>query len=90
LIEPCILAGCAEGGTILDPFFGAGTTGVVAANNSRHAIGIELNAEYIDLAAARLRGEKIVAKPSVITLIPSQAGITLSSTNIDNRQMSLL
>jgi DNA modification methylase len=30
LIEPCILAGCPEGGTVLDPFGGAGTTGLVA------------------------------------------------------------
>ena len=40
LIEPCILAGCPTGGVVLDPFFGAGTVGVVAR---RHAHGSVLN-----------------------------------------------
>ena len=48
LIEPCILAGCPEGGTVLDPFFGAGTTGVVCEKWGRNCIGIELNPEYIE------------------------------------------
>lgn len=54
LIEPCILAGCPEGGTVLDPFFGAGTTGLVAQRNGRKAIGIELNPEYVAIAKRRL------------------------------------
>lgn len=54
LIEPCILAGCPEGGTVLDPFFGAGTTGLVAQRNARQAIGIELNSNYVSLAKQRL------------------------------------
>ncbi len=41
LIEPCILAGCPVGGTVLDPFFGAGTTGLVADRLGRDCIGIE-------------------------------------------------
>ena len=53
LIEPCILAGCPKGGTVLDPFYGSGTTGQVAQANGCKAIGIELNAEYIDLAVKR-------------------------------------
>lgn len=55
LIEPCILAGCPRGGTVLDPFFGAGTTGLVALQNSREFIGIELNPEYIKIAERRLK-----------------------------------
>ncbi len=55
LIEPCILAGCPEGGTILDPFFGAGTTGLVADRNGRHCVGIELNPAYVRIAERRLR-----------------------------------
>ena len=55
LIEPCILAGCPAGGTVLDPFFGAGTTGLVADRHGRHAIGIELNPEYVQIAEKRLR-----------------------------------
>jgi DNA modification methylase len=54
LIEPCVLAGCPEGGTILDPFFGAGTTGVVAKQNYRDYIGIELNHDYIRMAQRRI------------------------------------
>lgn len=54
LIKPCILAGCPEGGTVLDPFFGAGTTGLVAQQLGRNCIGVELNADYIDIAKRRL------------------------------------
>lgn len=54
LIEPCILAGCPEGGIILDPFMGAGTTGMVAKRNNRNYVGIELNPEYIKIAEKRI------------------------------------
>lgn len=54
LIEPCVLAGCPVGGVILDPFFGSGTTGVVAIANERKAIGVELNPEYVAIAQKRL------------------------------------
>ncbi len=54
LIEPCILAGSREGDTVLDPFNGAGTTGVAALKHSRKYIGIELNPEYIELTKARI------------------------------------
>jgi DNA modification methylase len=54
LIEPCILAGCPEGGTVLDPFSGAGTTVLVANEHNRKAIGIELNDDYIKIAERRL------------------------------------
>lgn len=55
LIEPCILAGCPEGGTVLDPFFGAGTTGLVADRHQRNAIGCELNPNYVALTEYRLK-----------------------------------
>ena len=54
LIEPCVLAGCPEGGTVLDPFGGSGTTGLVAQNNNRNAILLELNPEYIEIAKSRI------------------------------------
>jgi len=54
LIEPCILAGCPEGGTVLDPFLGSGTTALVADRNGCNCVGIELNPEYIKLANERL------------------------------------
>ena len=58
LIEPCVLAGCPAGGIVLDPFSGAGTTGVVALNNERNYIGIEINPEYAALQEQRLRSER--------------------------------
>ncbi len=57
LIEPCVIAACPEGGTVLDPFFGAGTTGLVADRLQRHCIGIEINPEYIEIARNRLAQE---------------------------------
>ncbi len=55
LIEPCILAGSPEDGIVLDPFFGAGTTGLVALENNRQYIGCEINPEYIKIAEERLK-----------------------------------
>jgi DNA modification methylase len=55
LVEPCILAGCPEGGTVLDPFSGAGTVAAVAARLGRSSIGIELNPAYIEMATARIK-----------------------------------
>lgn len=57
LIEPCILAGCPQGGTVLDPFGGAGTTGLVADRLGRNAILIELNSKYADMAERRISGD---------------------------------
>jgi DNA modification methylase len=57
LIEPCILAGCPKGGTVLDPFFGAGTTGLVADRLGRNCIGVELNPEYAAIAQRRLEAD---------------------------------
>jgi DNA modification methylase len=54
LIEPCVLAGCPKNGTILDPFAGSGTTGVVAQKHNRNAVLVELNDEYIKIAKKRL------------------------------------
>jgi len=54
LIEPCILAGCPDGGTVLDPFSGSGTTGVVALQNNKKYIGIELSPEYAKLSEDRI------------------------------------
>jgi len=66
LIDPCIKAGCPMGGVVLDPFFGAGTVGVVAKKNARHYIGIELNPEYVRMAQERIDGIQ-PAHPSTAT-----------------------
>ena len=54
LIEPCVLAGCPEGGILLDPFLGSGTTLTVGLKHGRNGIGIELNPEYAKLAEKRI------------------------------------
>ena len=54
LIEPCIKAGSRPGDTVIDPFGGAGTTGLVADRLARDAILIELNPEYADMARRRV------------------------------------
>jgi len=53
LILPCVLAGCRPGGIVLDPFNGAGTTGIVSLQNGRNYCGIELNPEYAAMSMER-------------------------------------
>ena len=53
LIKPCIMAGCPAGGTVLDPFGGSGTTGMVALELGRSAELIELNPDYVDIIEDR-------------------------------------
>jgi len=57
LIEPCIKAGCPEGGVVFDPFGGSGTTGIVAKLLNRRSILSELNPEYIEIAKSRINKE---------------------------------
>lgn len=57
LIEPAILAGCPAGGTVLDPFGGAGTTGLVCDRLQRNAILCELNPAYAEMARKRIQNE---------------------------------
>ena len=57
LIEPCILAGAPEGGVVLDPFVGSGTTAMVARRLGRRAIGIDLSAQYLEMAVRRAGGQ---------------------------------
>jgi len=59
--ELCIKAGSKEGDTVLDPFFGSGTTGWVAQRLGRQWIGIELNAEYIKIAEKRFAQKELFA-----------------------------
>ncbi len=57
LIVDCIKAGCPEGGLVLDPFMGAGTTAMVARKLNRNYVGFELNPEYIKIAQNRIHAE---------------------------------
>ena len=58
LPEICIKAGCPKGGTVLDPFGGAGTTGLVADRLQRNAVLVELNPEYAAMAERRINADR--------------------------------
>ena len=62
LVKPCIDLGSRPGDFILDPFIGSGTTGLVAYDNNRRFLGVELNPEYVEIAERRLNGR--ITKPS--------------------------
>ena len=55
LLRPCILAGSRENDVVFDPFYGVGTTGIVATELNRRCIGIELKKEYIEMASKRTK-----------------------------------
>ena len=61
LIEPCILAGSRKGDTVLDPFFGSGTTGMVSEKHGREWIGIDLNPKYYELSKNRTAQRNLIA-----------------------------
>ena len=56
LVEPCIAAGSRPGDTVLDPFAGSGTVGVVALRAGRDFIGIDLSPRYVEMARRRIEG----------------------------------
>lgn len=55
LIRPCILAGSKKGDIVLDPFYGAGTVGIITKELDRKCVGIELNDDYLNIAEKRTR-----------------------------------
>jgi site-specific DNA-methyltransferase (adenine-specific) len=70
LIKTPILAGCPEGGVVLDPFCGAGTTGIVCERLKRSFLGIELNPAYVEIAKRRIRDARKVIAPVANIVIP--------------------
>lgn len=72
LIRPCILAGCPAGGVVLDPFFGAGTVGVVCVEEGRRYLGVELNPDYVVMAQQRIEAAEAKA------LVPRQTNLLQS------------
>lgn len=58
LIVDCIKAGCPEGGLVLDPFMGSGTTALVAHGLGRNYIGFELNPQYVEICEKRISCKK--------------------------------
>ncbi len=57
LVETCVRATCPPRGTVLDPFCGSGTTGIVARRLARSFVGIDCNPEYCELARSRIAGQ---------------------------------
>jgi DNA modification methylase len=72
LIEPQILCSSRPGDTILDPFNGAGTTGVVAVQHGREYVGIDINPAYLDMARTRIEAARQLIPP------PAPAGSLVS------------
>jgi DNA modification methylase len=77
-IQPAVLAGCPEGGTVLDYYSGTGTTMGVAVANLRKGIGIELNPDYIHLTPHRV--EQVVRK---LHAAPAPAPVPKSQLSMD-------
>jgi DNA modification methylase len=75
LVEPCVLAGSARGDTVLDPFSGSGTVGVVALKHERNYIGCELNPEYADLSRKRICDDQPLMN-SVEVITPTVGDLT--------------
>lgn len=65
LVEPCIKAGSQEGNIVLDPFMGAGTTGVVAQDLGRRWVGIELSNDYCELIKNRFMKQRLKFKKAL-------------------------
>jgi DNA modification methylase len=88
LIEPCIKAGCPVGGTVLDPFGGAGTTGLVADRHQRDAILIELNPAYADMAHRRIVGDAPLFAETVAETMRKRSRPITASAPGENRTLT--
>ena len=77
LIEPMVLAGSTPGSVVLDPFFGSGTTGLVAIQHGRKAIGIEISPQFCKLACKRLGIPAPKRKEHTPRRLPRNAPIAL-------------
>ncbi len=71
LVKVCMEAGSPVGSSVLDPFFGAGTVGVVALKNDRRCVGIELKPDYAEIARKRI--EAVAAQPTLEMLSAESA-----------------
>jgi len=69
LVELCLRSGSREGGVVLDPFSGSGTTAVVARRLGRNYIGIDCNPEYCEMAEKRI-GQQLTLTASYLDYAP--------------------
>lgn len=65
LVRPCLLGGSREGDVVLDPFYGAGTVGIVSKELGRRCVGIELKSEYIEISNKRTSSVQAALIPGV-------------------------
>jgi len=82
LVEPMVLAGCMEGGVVLDPFCGSGTVGMVCRKHKRMFVGLDLSIKYLAKFALP-RSEEQQTKASIEEL-PLFGGITHLETGDTN------
>jgi len=73
LLHRVLVATTKEGDTILDPFFGTGTTGAVAKKLGRHFIGIEQDSGYRAVAEKRLKGVRRFDREGLQITTPKRA-----------------
>ena len=62
IVQEFVLLNTQEGGTVLDPFMGSGTTAIACIKEKRHFIGFELSKEYFDKAQKRIKAEQAQLK----------------------------
>jgi DNA modification methylase len=65
LVRPCLLAGSRSNDVILDPFYGAGTVGIVAKELGRRCVGIEIKSDYVNIARKRTSAVQTALIPVV-------------------------
>ena len=86
LVEPCILAGSRVGDTVLDPFSGSGTTGVVALSHQRDYVGVELNESYVAMSRRRLQAvAPLFATESETLLARPEPALDLDDSVLERR-----
>lgn len=71
LARKCVLSVCPAGGAVLDPFAGCATTGVVALEEGRNFVGIELNPKYVAMARERLAKVAPLLASEISTDVPA-------------------
>jgi len=82
LVTPCILAGSRPGDLCLDPFVGSGTTCLVARKHGRRCIGIDLNADYLNIAARRTQQLSLLGgTPEPVATLDRPRGLTGGAYN---------
>ncbi|MEM8649216.1 MAG: site-specific DNA-methyltransferase [Pseudomonadota bacterium] len=73
LLHRVIMSSTKPGDTILDPFFGSGTTGAVAKRLGRNFVGIDREDKYIDAAIERINSVEVIKSPQLVVTTGKRA-----------------